>query len=314
MCGAWANQFWRETSVYHCGHVSTNSQELSQLAQAAGGTHQPRTLRLSRGCGPLPTDCSDLRENVEELTQLVRRLMSRLEFIERSQPLTLSERAEELLVLFCEARGEHASNDRDRVYGLMGACTALMGGNFMPVNYESSTQEVFTQFARSLLNRAGSLLFLNQATPHKNALLGLPSWVPDWTSPHKHHAEQGRLGLSRFYNACPVSTQPVPEDRDQTPEPSNTLRVRAFLYKPVEAVGTICYETKLWLSEIGGPCIRTSIGGTLGMSVMTTGHHCLRHSPAPFFGTSVEYFTRSTVPRRFRQPTCTADTVSWRIC
>ncbi|KAJ4361054.1 uncharacterized protein N0V89_001623 [Didymosphaeria variabile] len=72
-----------------------------------------------------------------------------------------------------------ATDDRDRLYGLMALSTD--GSSLLDVNYSLSSEEVYLRFAQAFIARHKSLDIICFATIY-SAPSGssLPSWVPDW--------------------------------------------------------------------------------------------------------------------------------------
>ncbi|KAH8725796.1 heterokaryon incompatibility protein-domain-containing protein [Phaeosphaeriaceae sp. PMI808] len=77
----------------------------------------------------------------------------------------------QLLVSMCSAQ---CSDDRDRIYSLNS-----LGGRPTSVDYQDSTEVVFTRFATDECSQSLETLYCCGAFPSKN----LPTFVPDWRSP-----------------------------------------------------------------------------------------------------------------------------------
>jgi hypothetical protein len=105
---------------------------------------------------------------------------------------TASVKSETLVELLCKNRLRFVSDPRDRVYGALGICNALLGYLLAP-DYDLSVADVYTAFAWRLVERTGSLSILNQAASGLRVTWALPSWVPDWSSPHDYASERARL-------------------------------------------------------------------------------------------------------------------------
>jgi hypothetical protein len=71
-----------------------------------------------------------------------------------------------------------ATDDRDRLYGLMALST---DGSLLDVNYSLSSQEVYLRFTQAFIARHKSLDILCFASIYSTPSGSLrPSWVPDW--------------------------------------------------------------------------------------------------------------------------------------
>lgn len=150
-----------------------------------------------------------LFRNVDRMRLSITRLVRRLKLLETCLPKSTLHKAMALLSLFYSGREQEVSDDKDRVYGLLGVCVALLG-DLVAVDYTSSTRDVYIDFARHFMKRTGSLVILNQATPHKNTLSKLPSWVPDWSSHYMHQQEIDIIELWGVFNACGSIRVPQP--------------------------------------------------------------------------------------------------------
>jgi hypothetical protein len=77
--------------------------------------------------------------------------------------------------------GFGVTDDRDRVYGMLGISREEDREKLKP-DYNASVREVYIDTARRLLGRKDSILILHRAGLGNSERLGLPSWVPDWSS------------------------------------------------------------------------------------------------------------------------------------
>ncbi len=75
--------------------------------------------------------------------------------------------------LLCSTRNRHATDHRDKVFGLLGLATHTGG---ITADYSKSTVKVFVEVARALIEEDANLNILSYA----NGLAACPSWVPDW--------------------------------------------------------------------------------------------------------------------------------------
>lgn len=114
-----------------------------------------------------------------------------------------------LLRLLLVERTQSATDDRDKVFGLLGLATDVgieQGdqGTCLPVraNYHLKTSEVYTEVARSIITSYDSLSILTAAgLLRKPVMHDLPSWVPDWSRRQPRKALMSRQGESN-YKAC----------------------------------------------------------------------------------------------------------------
>lgn len=84
-----------------------------------------------------------------------------------------------MLSLLLKARDAFATDDRDKIFALMGLCGQDLSG-FAP-DYSLSIEEVFTRFSKYYIEKTGNLDILGAVEDHSYSLKEkLPSWVPDW--------------------------------------------------------------------------------------------------------------------------------------
>jgi len=120
----------------------------------------------------------------------------------------LEQKAEKLTMTLLKAQPSQCSDNRDRIYGLLGIMTAMFGPDFMEANYEYDVVDVYTDFASRLITKTGSLAILNATEYICNSTSGLPTWVPDWSSCfYRIHALQ-----RSYYNVYFSASGPVPAD------------------------------------------------------------------------------------------------------
>ncbi|KAG5811358.1 hypothetical protein H9Q74_006057 [Fusarium xylarioides] len=76
----------------------------------------------------------------------------------------------------------NATVHRDRIFALLGLAADAEKLGIQP-DYEGSTELILTQTARTLIEKGGRVEFLCYSQfPKLDALLHLPTWVPDWRS------------------------------------------------------------------------------------------------------------------------------------
>lgn len=83
----------------------------------------------------------------------------------------------DLVYLLQQFSDRQASDDRDKVYGLLGLAKAQH--SIWP-NYKLNTAQVYTNVALSLLETSLACWYGDQG---RKAHRDLPSWVPDWSTP-----------------------------------------------------------------------------------------------------------------------------------
>ena len=98
-------------------------------------------------------------------------------------------------------RRRESIDARDKIYGLLGLQSGQHKMCLTP-DYSMSVAEVYTQFAFELIRNQGWLVPLHLDLDQK--LVGLPSWVPDWTFCPDEPADYftNRLECCTSYNAA----------------------------------------------------------------------------------------------------------------
>jgi hypothetical protein len=77
-------------------------------------------------------------------------------------------------------REKLCSNPRDKAYGLYGIFGAMGYTSLPAVDYSKTTQQVYIEITRAAITCDSSLRVLHSLVGPKS-LLGLPTWVPDWS-------------------------------------------------------------------------------------------------------------------------------------
>jgi hypothetical protein len=77
-------------------------------------------------------------------------------------------------------RKANVTDPRDKVYGILGLLPPNIAVSISP-NYELSYQQVFYQFARTMIRQEKGLEAILSWCTFKE-LSSLPSWIPDWTT------------------------------------------------------------------------------------------------------------------------------------
>jgi len=140
-----------------------------------------------------------------------------------------------------------ATNDRDRIYGLLGF--AVLGSDcngadqLLKVDYKMSIEEVFVETTRLVLDHAEDLAFLSTITEEgQGRNMRLPSWVPDFSLPGSHPSPLYGYGLmtgdrrnENFFSAAGQLSQrrhsPLSDDNQ------NILKLDGYIFDTIEATG-----------------------------------------------------------------------------
>ena len=114
------------------------------------------------------------------------RLPKRFSFLDSvSHPVqgsTLSEDDLDLLAILSMSFKLECTDDRDRLYGILSLARDYSEGD-IPINYERSVPEIYTSFAKFMLQKYNSLNFLLYAGiswRDPSRARDVPTWVPDW--------------------------------------------------------------------------------------------------------------------------------------
>ncbi|EXJ76591.1 uncharacterized protein A1O5_01099 [Cladophialophora psammophila CBS 110553] len=147
-----------------------------------------------------------------------------------------------LTQLLYMSRCSRCSDPRDRIYGLLGIMTNMFDADFLEADYEQSTMDVYTNFAGRLISKSGSLAILNQTEHVFNSVVGLPTWVPDWSSRFNHSYAAFRKPYHEKFNASGTHLKDT-----YWPAPGYTLspklKLCGFLFGRVRATG-LCNDRR----------------------------------------------------------------------
>ena len=102
-----------------------------------------------------------------------------------------------LLSLLRHFSSREASDNRDKIYALLGLCNA---DNIVKPDYSLDDREAFILATFRVLKMEKSLSALSGNLARKNKQ-DLPSWVPDWSWTMEEH-DRKRLSWASHYNAC----------------------------------------------------------------------------------------------------------------
>ncbi|KAH8892325.1 hypothetical protein GQ53DRAFT_864260 [Thozetella sp. PMI_491] len=154
-----------------------------------------------------------------------------------------------LLGLLEELRHFESTIAADKIYAILGLVSTE---DEIPVDYSKPSEQVFTEFAAQQL-RAGSLDILTHCvfSPQPGTLVGLPSWVPDWTRPGA--VEPFRIRGLLVSTAG--STKPQVTSIDET---SGTIKLKGRLLDTVDSIDEvrqIAWEDADYIVKEQGFCI-----------------------------------------------------------
>lgn len=113
------------------------------------------------------------------------------------------------------ASSRGCSNPRDKIYGVLNTMSKQDAGYmhiFGIVDYTTSVQDLYTEFARFYLEDQQDLRILQSCSPYPRQLDGLPSWAPDWSKP-----QFGNMLPAQAYRAANQS-DPLIEYRSDSQE------------------------------------------------------------------------------------------------
>ncbi|MCJ1392041.1 hypothetical protein MMC18_004908 [Xylographa bjoerkii] len=105
-----------------------------------------------------------------------------------------------LLRLLLNEKSQSATDDRDKIYALVGLATDIrtdqcLQGIQLVIDYDSDVRDVYIQLACSVITTYNSLSILTASgVPNAIGKHNLPSWVPDWSMPHSQKTLMDRVG------------------------------------------------------------------------------------------------------------------------
>lgn len=141
-------------------------------------------------------------------------------------------------------RGSKATDLRDKVFAVMGIKPTTL-----KADYSTSVQTVYTEAAKTVNSQ--ELISLLCCVDHPDKASGLPSWVPDWSSP-RHTATLGYQGRNHgVYRACGES-RALPEFSME----EETLAIPGILFDKITTTGQIIANSAL--VDLLTPLSRTS--------------------------------------------------------
>ncbi|KAK4445233.1 HET-domain-containing protein [Podospora aff. communis PSN243] len=125
------------------------------------------------------------------------------------------------------SRSVDATNPRDKIYGLLALMPNDLTQHIHP-DYTAPVADVYASFARLTIEQTKSLEILRMVAPPKpTSTLSLPSWIPDFTTPH----ELCSLG-SVPHRASGTTTPTV-----SFPSSSSSITTRGLLIDTIDGLG-----------------------------------------------------------------------------
>ncbi|KAF5578637.1 heterokaryon incompatibility (het-6OR allele) [Fusarium pseudoanthophilum] len=134
------------------------------------------------------------REHAKVLPVLSKQIFE----IERLRTEWADGKATTLLSLLQEFSGRKATDDRDKVFALLGLAQDI---KTIKPNYSLSTVQVYRSTVIDLIKHSGSLTALSGDMKRKNSG-GIPSWIPDW-SVAMEEPDRRRMQLDGLYKTFP---------------------------------------------------------------------------------------------------------------
>ncbi|KAI0410239.1 heterokaryon incompatibility protein-domain-containing protein [Xylaria grammica] len=171
----------------------------------------------------------------------VLRLFSRVIDIDRFRQAWRDGQRPSLLALLRDFSYRGASDDRDRIYGLLGLCTHH---TIVNPDYSLDVKEAYILAAIECIQESRSLSALGGDLSRK-IRSDLPSWVPDWSATFDE-SDRIRADLVDLYNACSGTVSIIGSNQHHILEGYNIDHVRLSL------LGTsyeLIYEGMLELTQ-----------------------------------------------------------------
>lgn len=136
------------------------------------------------------------KENIRPNTKVLHHLLT----LRRLRKETSQGKGLELLSVLDSTRRALASEDRDRIYGILGFVKDA--SILVPhPDYTCPTQDIYKSLVLKYIDHYKNLDILAQATPNKK-LTGLPSWTPDWSEEKRISRLNRRHSNSGFFHAA----------------------------------------------------------------------------------------------------------------
>lgn len=116
----------------------------------------------------------------------------------KTKTLTLPDAGRDLHILLQSTYNRKSSDDRDRVYALLGLLSHDLG---ITPDYYAKAPDVYVHTVRAIIGATGSLDVLYGDLGQKTRA-DLPSWVPDWGAPTHGEGIRRTRAVRKVYNAC----------------------------------------------------------------------------------------------------------------
>ncbi|KAK8113326.1 heterokaryon incompatibility protein-domain-containing protein [Apiospora sp. TS-2023a] len=146
--------------------------------------------------------------------------------------------AKSLLDVLRLCRTKHASQPRDKVYGILGILHESVQSHLFP-DYNASLRQVYTDVVDFLLHSTRRLDVICESihSPLHSSSASLPTWVPDWSQ------VQNMAGLGRSYEFSASGETEAkfefPDSRQRTKLKITTIQLGVVETRGI-AVGTYC--------------------------------------------------------------------------
>lgn len=123
--------------------------------------------------------------------------------------------------LISTLRNSHFEDDRDHIYGCLGMLSQILPpglANPIVPDYEKTVQEVFTSVAAMMLTNTPGLSELARVEDRRyRRHHSLPSWVPDYSVPHRGDLNVVHDGNMRQLPDSPADIDAIATSPDRTP-------------------------------------------------------------------------------------------------
>lgn len=161
-------------------------------------------------------------------------------------------KAPPLLEALLTHKSKKATDPRDKVFALLGISASM--NTFGAVDYSQEVVEIYVYTTRHIVGTSGKLDVIcvkQHDSPH---ILGLPTWVPDWTRP-RHGAGATVLGLHHRTPAFKAAGETDAMVEFVTRSDGLVMRVKGVLLGRISAAGRP-YKKRGAPSHVG-PCIES---------------------------------------------------------
>jgi len=181
---------------------------------------------------------------------------NKIQELEGTRLEAISESGTNMNRIFQKFQDRHATDPRDKVFGLLGLGATRPAGLTIAAglgaDYSAPGHEIFTRTALKLIRETGVLDLLLRAreydrNPH------LPSWVPDWAAKNDRHRVRELLNSKwscwDLHNACGGKRA---EFGDNTTSSSDTLVLAGIRVDSIAVIGDPCEDAEGFTAEPEG--------------------------------------------------------------